>query len=106
MGSNQIQILNDRFRRSFVGGRVMMTAGVAAMADDDRRTLLDRVRRFDEFTPDNDPYGEHDFCSIDIGGCRYFWKIESYDSTLTCGSPDASDKTVTRRVLTLMCADE
>lgn len=106
MGSNQIQVLNDRFRQTFLGGRVMMTAGVAAMAYDDRRTLIDRVRHFDEFSPDNDPYGEHDFGSIDLGGCRYFWKIEYYDPALTCGSSDASDETATQRVLTLMRAEE
>ena len=83
-----------------------MTAGVAAMEDEDRRTLIDRVRRFDKSTPDNDPYGEHDFGSIEIGGCRYFWKIEYYDLTLTCSSSDASDMAATERVLTLMRADE
>ena len=106
MSSNRIQILNDRFRQTFLGGRVMMTAGVAAMADDERRTLIDRVRLFDEFTPDNDPYGEHDFGSIDLGGCRYFWRIEYYDPTLTFGSPDASDSAATARVITIMRADE
>jgi hypothetical protein len=106
MASNRIQNLNDQFRQTFLGGRVMMTAGVAAMSDDDRRTLSIRVRLFDAFTPDNDPYGEHDFGSIDIGGCRYFWKIDYYDQTLTCGSFDASDAAATQRVLTLMRADE
>ena len=106
MGSNQIQVLNDRFRQTFVGGRVMMTAGVAAMADDDRRTLIERVRHFNEFTPDNDPYGEHDFGSIDLGGCRYFWKIEYHDPALTSGSSDASDEAAKQLVLTLMRADE
>jgi hypothetical protein len=105
MGSNRIQILNDRFRQTFLGGRVMMTAGVAAM-DDDRRTLIDRVRHFDEFTSKNDPYGEHDFGSIDLGGSRYFWKIEYYDATLTCSAADASDQAATQRVMTLMRADE
>lgn len=106
MDSNRIQILNDQFRQTLIGGRVMTTTGVAAMDDEKRRALIDGVRLFDAFTPDNDPYGEHDFGSIDLGGCRYFWKIDYYDSTLTCGSSDASDKSATTRVLTLMRADE
>jgi hypothetical protein len=106
MGSNRIQVLNDQFRQTLIGGRVMMTAGVAAMADNDRRTLLNRVRHFDEFTSENDPYGEHDFGSIDIGGCRYFFKIDYYDPTLTCGSSDAIYEAATQRVMTLMRADE
>ncbi|GAB5464172.1 DUF3768 domain-containing protein [Hoeflea alexandrii] len=106
ISSNRIQVLNDKFRQTLIGGRVVMTAGVAAMADEDRRALIDRARRFDEFTPENDPYGEHDFGSIDLGGSRYFWKIDYYDATLTCGSADASDAAATERVLTLMRADE
>lgn len=106
MDSTRIHRLNDQFRQTLVGGRVVMTAGVAAMAEDDRRALIDRVRLFDEFTPENDPYGEHDFGSIDLGDCRYFWKIDCYDPTLTCGSSDASDEAATERVLTLMRADE
>lgn len=106
MRSNRIRALNDQFRQTLNGGRVVMTAGVAAMKEDDRRTLIDRVRHFDAFTPDNDPYGEHDFGSIDLGECRYFWKIDYYDATLNCGSSDASDAAATQRVLTLMRADE
>lgn len=106
MSSNRIRVLNDQFRQTFLGGRVVMTAGVAAMDEDDRRTLLDRVRHFNEFSSKNDPYGEHDFGSIDLGGCRYFWKIDIYDPTLTCGSSDASDTAATQRIMTLMCADE
>jgi hypothetical protein len=107
MGSNRIQVLNDQFRQTFVGGRVMMTAGVAAMADNDRRTLLNRVRHFDGFTQDNDPYGEHDFGSIDLGGCRYFWKIDYYDPTLTFAAhPTPATQPPRKRVLTLMRADE
>lgn len=106
MASKPTQILNDRFRQTFIGGRVVLTAGVAAMADYNRRTLIDRVRHFDAFTPDNDPYGEHDFGSIDLDGSRYFWKIDYFDPSLTCGSSDASDAAATERVLTLMRADE
>ncbi|MCC0018758.1 MAG: DUF3768 domain-containing protein [Hoeflea sp.] len=104
MGSNRVQTINDQFRQTFLGGRVVMTASVAAMADNDRRTLLSRVRHFDEFTSENDPYGEHDFGSINLGECRYFWKIEYHDPTLTCGPSDASDMATTERALALMRA--
>ena len=106
MSSNCIHILNDQFRQTLTGGTVVMTAGVAAMDDDDRRALIDRVRCFDTFTPDNDPYGEHDFGSIDLGDCRYFWKIDNYDPTLSFGSSNASDQSATERSLTIMRADE
>jgi hypothetical protein len=102
----RIRELNDDFRRTFVGGAVMITAGVEAMPDEQRRSLLAKVRAFEDFTEDNDPHGEHDFGAIDEGGVHYFWKIDYYDRDLTMHSDDASDPTVTTRVLTVMLAEE
>ena len=98
--------LYDAFRRTFVGGMVMITAGVEAMPVEQRRSLLQRVRAFDAFANDNDPHGEHDFGSIDEGGVRCFWKIDLYDRNTEFGSPDPTDPAVTTRVLTIMRAEE
>ena len=46
--AERIRALNDAFRRTFVGGAVMITAGVEAMPLDQRRSLLregSRLRR-------------------------------------------------------------
>ena len=102
----RIRELNDDFRRSFVGGAVIITAGVEAMPDEQRRSLLAKVRAFDAFTEDNDPHGEHDFGAVDEGGVRCFWKIDYYDRDMTMHSDDASDPMVTTRVLTVMLAEE
>jgi len=104
--AERIRTLNDAFRRTFVGGAVMITAGVEAMPLDQRRSLLQKVRAFDVFTDDNDPHGEHDFGSIDEGGVRCFWKIDLYDRNTEFGSPDPADPAVTTRVLTIMLAEE
>ena len=40
--AERIRALNDAFRRTFVGGMVMITAGVEAMPVDQRRSLLRR----------------------------------------------------------------
>ena len=88
--SERIRALNDAFRRTFVGGAVMITAGVEAMPIEQRRSLLQKVRAFDAFTDDNDPHGEHDFGSIDEGGVRCFWKLEYYDPTSTVSRPSGS----------------
>jgi hypothetical protein len=98
--------LNDKFRRSLLGGKVVMTCGVAGFDPTRIAVLLNRVRRFDAFTPDNDPHGEHDFGAFDDSGERFFWKIDCYDSEMEFGSPDPADPNVTARVLTLMLADE
>ncbi len=104
--SESIRALNDAFRRTFVGGAVMITAGVEAMPADQRKSLLAKVRAFDVFTDDNDPHREHDFGAVDEAGVRYFWKVEYYDRATEMGSPDAADPAVTTRVLIVMLAEE
>jgi hypothetical protein len=104
--AERIRALNDAFRRTFVGGAVMITAGVEAMPPEQRRVLLAKVRAFEAFTDDNDPHGEHDFGAVDEAGVRYFWKLEYYDRNTEFGSPDPADPAVTTRVLTIMRADE
>lgn len=102
----RIRDLNDAFRRSFLGGKVVMTRGVADFDNTRVAVLLDRVRRFDAFTRDDDPHGEHDFGAFDDGGERSLWKIDYYDRQMEFGSSDPADPEVTARVLTLMLADE
>ena len=101
-----IRDLNDAFRQTLIGGRCVVTAGVAALGEATIALLLDTVRRYSEFAPDNDPYGEHDFGAFDHAGIRFFWKIDYFDRSLTFGSEDPADPARTTRVLTLMKAEE
>ena len=103
---DRIRALNDSARRFLSDGRVFFTRGIAALPEADQAAIFDRVRNFDDFTPDNDPYGEHDFGAFDHGGERIFWKIDYYDRQERYGSPDPADPSVTRRILTVMLADE
>ena len=103
---NKIAVLNDTFRQTFEGGRVMMTSGVAAMADTEREKLILAVRTFDTFDKGDDPYGQHDFGTIDLDRTQYFFKIDYYDATMEYGSDDPADPAKTTRVLTIMRADE
>jgi hypothetical protein len=102
----RIRALNDAFRATFLGGRVVVTPGVRALPLDANTLLLERVRTFSEFNSDNDPHGEHDFGAIEINGASFFWKIDYYDSALEAGSEDPADPAQTTRVLTIMRADE
>lgn len=102
----RIRELNDALRSTFIGGAVLITAGVAALDAARRKELLAAVRSFDAFSQDNDPRGEHDFGAIDVGGERFFFKIDYYDHSMNWHSPDAADAAVTTRVLTVMRADE
>ena len=82
------------------------TRGIAALPEADQAAILDRVRTFEEFTPDNDPYGEHDFGAFEYGGHHIFWKIDYYDAAMEFGSEDPADPYQTTRVLTVLLADE
>lgn len=98
--------LNDAFRRTFFGGRVVITPGIRELPEGDRIQLLEAVQGYDGFDAGNDPYREHNFGAIDLGNERYFWRIDAYDRRLEFASPDPADPRVTTRVLTIMRADE
>ena len=106
----EIARLNDAFRQSIYGvsalGRFLITSGIQNLHEADRAAILEKVRSFDAFTPDNDPYGEHDFGSFEHAGKRIFWKIDYYAEDMMHGSEDPSDPARTFRVLTIMLADE
>ena len=104
--TQRIRTLNDTFRTTFIGGRVMLTQGVQALAPETFREAVKAVQTFSAFSRHNDPWGEHDFGAFDLAGQRFFWKIDTYDKTLTSGSEDPSDPAQTTRVLTLMLAEE
>lgn len=100
----QIRNLNDRFRSQLRGGQVMLTRGIVGRPD--RPEILALVANFSAFTTDNDPHGEHDFGAFEHGSDTIFWKIDYYDQSLTAGSEDPADTAITRRVLTVMLAEE
>ena len=102
----RIRELNDAFRRTFAGGNVVMTAGVDALPDMVKAAALQKAATFDDFTEDNDPYGEHDFGSFELCGRKFFWKIEYYDRAMEYGSEDPNDPAKTTRVMTVMLASE
>ena len=106
MATNRIRELNDAFRTTFAGGKVMLTAGVEALPLNVKITLIILVMNFSEFTPDNDPHGEHDFGSFELAGHKFFFKVDYYDPQLEFGSDDPADPAKATRVLTIMLATE
>ena len=101
-----IKTLNDNFRQSLQGGRVMLTSGIRAKTHDEIAKILEKVRSFDNFTTANDPYGEHDFGSFDYKGQKIFWKIDYYDKNMQYLSEDPTDISKTIRTLTIMLAED
>ncbi|MET3299167.1 hypothetical protein ABIE86_000033 [Bradyrhizobium diazoefficiens] len=100
---NSIALLNDSFRRTFSGGKVTMTTGVAELPDCVKAEALRHVADFSGFTQENDPHGEHDFGSFDLVGRKFFWKIDLYEEP---DVKDANGDPVVNRVLTIMLASE
>ena len=104
--SARIRQLNDALRRCAHSGVIYITSGVQALGEHGVTAALLAVRHFDDFSNDNDPYGEHDMGGVRVSGARILWKIDYYDRDRRYGSPDPADPAVTTRVLTIMLASE
>ena len=104
--TERIRALNDELRTKGIGGRVVLTRGIAALPNQVLQEILAAVQTFDAFTVDNDPLGEHDFALLTVADQRIMFKIDYYDRTMTYGSPDPADPTKTTRVLTILLASE
>ncbi len=96
----QQAILNDQFRKLGFGATI--TNGAATLPD--IIGLMSAIRAYDEFTEDNDPYGEHDFGSLVWHGEKVFWKIDYYDRQLKCYEHPLTG--TCKRVMTVMLAEE
>lgn len=118
-----IRRLNDEARSNpGVASIANGTIGFHALPDIDRLAALSLIARFDQFTGDNDPYQEHDFGTVYklASGIwtqvrpedeltiaqRVFWKLDYYDNSLRDGSEAPWDAHATKRVLTIMLAEE
>jgi Protein of unknown function (DUF3768) len=106
MSAERIRELNDRFRTTMIGGKVLMTVGVNALPAEVKAAVIQRVTTFSDFDADNDPHGEHDFGNFTLAGRKLFWKIDYFDAKMEFGSKDPADPTKTTRVLTIMLAEE
>jgi Protein of unknown function (DUF3768) len=64
----RIRELNDQLRCKSVGGRVVITRGIEALGSHAAAKVLAAVAGFDDFTEDNDPWGEHDCAVLTVDG--------------------------------------
>ena len=103
---SEIALQNDNFRKHLSQGTLVLTQGIRSNTKEDLEAIITKVRTFDTFDENNDPYGERDFGAFDYKGKRIFWKIDYYDQEFLYLSPDVSNPTVTNRVLTIMYAKE
>jgi hypothetical protein len=104
--TDRIRDLNDDLRHTLTGGMALMTPGVAALGHAAVDRIVKTIAVFDDFCHANDPHAEHDFGSFEADGQLIFFKIDYFDANLTYQSPDPADAAVTRRVITIMLAEE
>lgn len=110
---------NDAFRRSMqfdeakmfcrdhrIEGQYVVTVGIENLGPISPLLCFRMVAEFDEFSPENDPYGERDFGSFQFLDVRVLFKIDYYDTDYHYGSEDVSNPAKTRRVLTIMLSSE
>ena len=101
-----IRQLNDDFRTTFRGGRVMFTPGILSFSEATRSELVRLTMTFTDFNDANDPHQEHDFIAFELAGSHIFVKIDYYALDLQHGSDDPADPAKTARVMTIMTAEE
>ena len=102
----KIRALNDELRQNMTGGMAVMAPGIAALGREAVERIVKTIAVFDDFCHANDPHEEHDFGAFDTDGHRVFFKIDYFDESLTYHSPDPADPSVTKRVITIMLAEE
>jgi Protein of unknown function (DUF3768) len=84
----------------------LLAMRVAALGPEAVERIIKTIAVFDDFCHANDPYEEHDFGPFEVDGHRIFFKIDYLDQAVTCHSPDPADPSVTKRVITIMLAEE
>ena len=102
MSAERIRALNDQLRRTFQGGKVMMTSGINGLPDDVKARILAKLRIFDAFSTANDPHHEHNFGAFEESGHKVFFKLDLYEEP----AKGADGQPATTRVLTIMLAEE
>ena len=75
--------------------KLVLTEGVRGLGMAGINEVINEVKKFNNFTEGNDPYGEHDAFLVEVNGNKYICKIDCYD-----------DNYEGFKVFTIMCASE
>ena len=119
----RIARLNDLARSAMgVACTADVTVGFRSLSASDQSCVRELIETYDAFDEDNDPHGERDFGTIyQLGDGRWtterprlrdderervFWRLDYYDRAMRFASVDAANPAITRRVLTIMLAEE
>jgi Protein of unknown function (DUF3768) len=98
--------MNDAFRRSLIGGRVVMTAGIRVLPRKMQAAIIEQLRSFEEFDADNDPDGYHNGGRFEHCGRTILWHIDLDERGYYWYKPDPTDLAQHNFVLTIFLAEE
>jgi hypothetical protein len=82
-------------------GKLYLTPAVDGLSQERLLQLFEKIKHFKDFTPDNDPYGEHDAGVVFVEGDEYYWKFDYVN-----GDDMESYKEDGVRILTIMRLSE
>lgn len=114
----RIAAQNDIFRRgvclgvpcpagtALPAGKLVITAAVLARGDAFLAACLSAIGTFEEFPPENDPDGHHDFGVVTVSGQPVWFRIDLYDRTYEYGSEAPADLAATARALTVLFPED
>ena len=104
--AKKIAILNDRFRQTFRGGKIILGDKVRTLSYLEKSHLVQAIKMFSDFNSENDPYREHDFGCVLLNTQRYYFRICCYDLQLQGRSANPHIVGQTRRILIITRLDE
>ena len=71
--------LNDSHRKAIPETKTIITRGIDRLWPTIISDIIEKVRSFNDFNSNNDPYWEHDYGSFEHDGEKIYWKIDYYD---------------------------
>lgn len=97
---------NDNFRKSPIitedMGKIVFTQAIESEGLDFFLEALEKIRSFEDFDPDIDPFGTHEMGKIEVQGKNVWFKIDLYNTDYTFAPEDPTDLAQTRRILTVL----
>jgi hypothetical protein len=104
--NDTLRMCRDPITALAMNSSIIFTRTVVMLGEAFVNHAFNAVAAFDEFTPDNDPHGEHDMAFLDVDGEHIFFKVDYYDREMRNHSDDPSNPESTRRVLTIGLASD
>ena len=100
--ATKIRELNDEFRKNGQPENIYLSLAVVQIKEPLFKQLLEKIKSFSNFTPKNDPDGDHRTGGFKIGMHNVEWVIDYYDLDEDDESPDPSNASVTTRIMNVV----